>query len=154
MVAGTGDTTTYYILDTNILLAYIRGGKLGQYVEDTLHLMSSPYRPLICVVSVGEIYALARSLQWEREKLQLMDKLIKETVAVDINDKNVLQAYAELYDFTRTHQTVPQNDVWIAAASKATGSTLLTTDKHFDQFADVHITRIWIDEGRAKRGDQ
>lgn len=151
MVTGATDTPTYYLLDTNILLAYIRKGKVGQYVEDTFHLMSSRYRPLVCVVSVGEIYALAKKLRWGKLKLQVMDSLIKETVAVDISDDKVLSAYTELYDFARTHQTIQHNDLWIAAATKATGATLLTTDKHFDQFEGDYITRIWIDQDAVKK---
>jgi len=155
MVTGATDTPTYYLLDTNILLAYIRKGKVGEYVEDTFHLMSSPYRPLVCVVSLGEIYALAKKLQWVDEKLGVMDRLIKETVAVDISADKVLRAYAELYDFTRTHNTIPHNDLWIAASAKATGATLLTTDKDFDQLFEGHyIRRIWIDEQGVKSDRQ
>lgn len=155
MVAGATDAQTYYLLDTNILLAYIRKGKVGQYVEDTFHLMSSRYRPLVCVVSVGEIYSLAKKLQWVDEKLQVMHRLMKQTVPIDISDDKVLWAYAELYDFTRTHDTIPHNDLWIAATAKATGATLLTTDKHFDQlFEGDYIRRIWIDEEAVKSNRQ
>jgi len=42
-------------------------------------------------------------------------------------------------------RTIGQNDLWIAAAAKATGATLLTTDRDFDHLDPTQLQRIHID---------
>lgn len=42
-----------------------------------------------------------------------------------------------------------QNDMWIAATAKATGATLLTTDRDFDHLQGEHIRRVWLDPDSA-----
>ena len=153
METGESEAPPYYLLDTNILVAYIRQGALGAYIEGRFALRASPYKPMICVVSVGEVLALARKFAWADEKVGRMQRLLRQLVRIDISDDRVLNAYSELAEFTRTHETVPQNDIWIAATAKATGAKLLTTDKHFDQFHDRLICRVWIDEEAVRRGD-
>ena len=53
MVAETASKPPYYLLDTNILVASIRAGKLGTHVENTFHLKDSGYKPLISEVRLG-----------------------------------------------------------------------------------------------------
>jgi hypothetical protein len=43
-----------------------------------------------------------------------------------------------------------KNDLWIASAAKATGATLMTTDKDFDHLHPTKLTRVWIDERSGK----
>jgi tRNA(fMet)-specific endonuclease VapC len=144
-------TVVNYLLDTNILVAYVRAGPLGEYVERTYSLMAQPYKPLLCVVSVGEILALARKLGWGSAKAAIMRSLLKEIVLVDVNIPEIQEAYAEICYFSEAHgQKKGQNDYWIAASAKVTGATLLTTDKDFDHLHDIHITRILIDESAAR----
>lgn len=148
--SGGTDEPTYYLLDTNILVAYIRAGQLGEHIERTYRLSALAYKPLISVVTVGEILSLAGKFGWGEQKIFAMNRLLQELIRVDVNDDRVLEAYAELDDFARTHQTVGKNDIWIAATAKVTGAVLLTTDRHFDQFHPAHINRIWIDATVAK----
>jgi len=99
------------------------------------------------VVSVGELGALAKKLGWgQRKQAHLMD-LVRELVVVDINSRQVLESYAELSHWTerRGQKMGQQNDLWIAATAKATGATLVTTDKDFDPLHSHHIQRFWVD---------
>lgn len=149
MAGGEGQPPSY-LLDTNILVAYIRAGPLGEYIEETYRLRSCPYKPLICVVTVGEVFALARKWDWGTGKTTELKHLLRELIWVDVNNEKVLEAYVGLADFARTHRTVGQNDLWIAAAARTARATLLTTDKHFDQFHPKFIHRIRIDEDAVK----
>jgi len=85
-----------YLLDTNILVAYVRAGPLGEYIENTHHLRASNFKPLVCVVSVGEILSLAAMLRWNKKKVASLGNLLDELVWIDINTTEILQAYAEL----------------------------------------------------------
>ncbi|MFW6107275.1 MAG: PIN domain-containing protein [bacterium] len=141
---------TKYLLDTNILVAYIRANALGQYVEESFALRASHFRPLIRVVTVGEIRVLASRWRWGTKKQQAMERLLSELVWVDISDPEVLDAYV-LVDTSRPRgKEIPQNDRWIAAAARATGSRLLSTDRHFGFLPDGLLDFEWIDEELVK----
>lgn len=43
-MAGGG----YYLLDTNVLLLWLRGAKVCETIDGQFHLTESGFRPLIC----------------------------------------------------------------------------------------------------------
>jgi hypothetical protein len=43
------------LLDTNILLALVRDKELGKRISTQFGLESAVHRPLICIVTIGEI---------------------------------------------------------------------------------------------------
>jgi predicted nucleic acid-binding protein len=65
-----------YLLDTNILVALIRAGPLGQFIDATYKLHGQPYKPLICVVTKGEVRSLARQFGWGATKRQALADLV------------------------------------------------------------------------------
>ncbi len=138
-----------FLLDTNILVALIRGGQLGQYIDTTYQLRGQPYKPLICVVTKGEVLSLARQFGWQAAKLQALAQLLQnDVVVVDIDQTAVIDAYVEIEWVSHNHPVgaynMGKNDLWIAAATKATGATLLTTDTDFDHLHPTQLQRIYI----------
>ncbi|MCX8140263.1 MAG: type II toxin-antitoxin system VapC family toxin [Thermogemmata sp.] len=137
---------TDYLLDTNILVALIRNDTLGQRILAEYNLRAFITRCLISVVTVGEIEKLARQFGWGNNKLSRMRELLQQLIWIDINDLAIFSAYAEIACFSEMQGvTIGNNDVWIAATAKASGCTLLTTDRDFDHLDPTHLTRIWID---------
>ena len=65
-----------YILDTNILLTYIRNTTITQRLEEDLGLFSSENNLLISVVSLGEIKSIAYRNKWGTSKLENLTKLL------------------------------------------------------------------------------
>lgn len=57
-----------YLLDTNVLLHLIRGGDLGRYISITFDLANTVHRPLVSIVTHGEIWALADRNSWGTDK--------------------------------------------------------------------------------------
>lgn len=151
MVSTTGGHPQLYLLDTNILVAYIRAGTLGELVEAKYSLKTCPYRPLICVVTVGEVLAFAKRREWGKNKIDAMERLLNNLVRIDISAQEVLEAYAKLHAFSTSHgHQISDNDLWIAASVRATEATLLTTDKDFDPLAAAGlISRDWVDPSIA-----
>ncbi len=138
--------TVGYLLDTNIVVALIRGNPLGQRINAQYKLQHNLYRCLVSVVSVGELIALGRAFGWGRQKLSKLRGLLEELVWIDINSWDILEAYGEIYDISnQSGRSMGENDIWIAATAKVTGAVLLTTDKDFDHLHGEHLTRIWID---------
>lgn len=125
-------TATTYLLDTGILLHWVRGSKVATVIDEQFQLRAANFRPLICEVSLGEIEAFSRGEGWGTEKRNKLKDLKKELVAVDISDGRVIDAYADLSTLAKSNGLAifhDKNDLWIAASARVASATLLTTDK-------------------------
>lgn len=154
-----------YLLDTNVLLALLRAGTLGEYIDATYQPRQAKFRPLVSVVSVGEILSLARQFGWGAKKVADISKLLDNLVVEDINFPEILAAYAEIDHASRVGgRKMGKNDVWIAATARVTGATLLKTDPDFDHLIAGRapsgatmptISGVWIDPklGKPKPAD-
>jgi tRNA(fMet)-specific endonuclease VapC len=151
------------MLDTNVLVALIRAGALGQYIDETYQPRASKFRPIISVVSVGELLSLSRQFDWGEKKTAPIYKLVGNLVVVDIDTPEILAAYGEIDHTSRAGgRKMGKNDVWIAATAKVTGATLLTTDRDFDHLSvgsPIHTPGMpaigvrWIDPRSGERKD-
>lgn len=139
-------TKQHYLLDTNIVVQYVRGSEVAQRIEAQLNLRQQRKRPLISVVSIGELEALARKLKWGQSKVRALRTLVRELVAVDISSREVFDAYGEISAWTEGlgMRMGQQNDIWIAATARATGAHLITTDKDFDDLDPRFLRRTLI----------
>ncbi len=120
-----------WLLDTGILLHWIRASKAAETIDAQFHLRESSFHPLICEVSLGEIEAFARDNRWGPEKQIALKKLKRELVSVDISDTRLIDAYADFSSLAKANGWPifhDKNDLWIAAATRISGATLLTTD--------------------------
>ena len=95
--------TETYLLDTGILLHWIRGGKIAENIDGQFQLRTSPFRPLICEVTLGEMEAFARDTKWKDTRRAKLKDLKKELIAVDISDYRVIEAYADISTLARSH---------------------------------------------------
>ena len=138
-----------YLLDTNVLVHLIRDDATGRTIDGRFRLSTNLTRSVICVVTAGELLSLARQLGWGGRKRAAMRALLDDLIVADVNRPDVLDAYAELdYLSRRAGRTPGKNDLWIAAVARASGMTLLTTDKDFDHLAPSLISRVWIDPAK------
>lgn len=135
-----------YLLDTGVLILYARGSDAGKAIEAQFRFKASAYRPLVCVVTLGEIWAFARLRSWgDRQKTQLKS-FLENLVAVDIFHGSTIEAYAEIQDYARRKgRSLSDNDVWNAAVAKVSGATLLTTDRDFAPLVGRFINCKFID---------
>jgi len=124
-----------YLLDTGVLLALIRGNDLGRHIDQTFGLSSAKLRPLVSVVTHGEIWVLARRNSWGQDKRTSIETMLNNLVCVDINHPKVIEAYVEIDLFSCEHPpgsiTMGKNDLWIAASARAACAYLLTCDNDF-----------------------
>lgn len=136
-------TSTLFMLDTNVLLACIRGGKLGKHIRANYPFDHAGFDALICVVSVGEILSLSKKFAWGEKPNSAMQELLDSLVTIDINAKSVLEAYATIDHFSESKgRRMGKNDVWIAAAANVSGATLLTTDSDFDHLEAASLVSV------------
>lgn len=140
----------YYLLDTNVLLFWLRGGKVCATIDQQFHLSTGGFRPLVCEVTLGEMEAFAMSCSWGTKRRQELAGLRKKLVVVDLTDERMYQAYAAFSTLAK-NQGLPifhdKNDLWIAAATRVSGATVLTTDaKAFKPLRDrKHLDAVVLD---------
>ena len=135
-----------YLLDTNILLAYVRWQALAQSIEATYQLGARQPTPIISIVSEAEIRVLAAQNRWGAFKLRMLEeKMLDFLTVVPIPYKDVIAAYVEIDDYSRRHgRMMGKNDVWIAATARVTEATILTTDKDFDHLHPHMLRREYV----------
>ena len=136
-----------YLLDTNILLAYVRWQGLAQYIEATFQLGARQPTPVISIVTEAEIRVLAAQNQWGAFKRRMLEeKMLDFLTIVPIPCKGILAAYVEIDDYSRRRgRVMGKNDVWIAATAKVEQATILTTDRDYDHLHPHLVMREYID---------
>lgn|SRR5262249_54269346 len=133
------------LLDTNVLVHLVRGNDFGRTVDQQYGLRTRLDRPLLSVVTVGEIFSLARRWKWGSDKEGRMLDLVRELVVVDIHREEILRSYAMIDQYlVEKGRPIGDNDTWIAATAAATSATLLTTDQDFDALEGTFIKRVYI----------
>ncbi len=146
-----------YILDTNVILTYIRQSKYSLLIDEKYAPLSAENTPIISVVSVGELYAIALKNKWGITKIDLLKRFINMFIIADINVSSILQTYAKIDAFSQgklvrdnkfTARNMGKNDLWIAATAATLNAVLLTTDKDFDHLQEtfIRLSRVVIEE--------
>jgi tRNA(fMet)-specific endonuclease VapC len=136
-----------FVLDTNIIMAYVRKSKPFLEAERQFGLTADDAQLIVSVVTLGEIRVLASRNGWGEEKTEALNRFFEETLLiVDISAgaPELLEAYVEIDCFSKG-RSMGKNDLWIAATAKATGSTLVTADKDFDHLGSRFFSVARID---------
>jgi tRNA(fMet)-specific endonuclease VapC len=144
-----------YVLDTNILLHYLRGTALSIWIDQHYRPLDSTINEsIISVVTVGELRALAKINHWGQRRLDKIDDLLEELLITDINTEDLIERYAEIDAFSHdkiigrplgmTARNMGKNDLWIAATTSILDATLLTTDKDFNHLHNQYLNLEFI----------
>jgi len=130
-----------YLLDTNILIAYLRNNDLTQRLENDLDLLNPANTLIISVVSIGEMKSIAIKNRWGQKKQRNLILSLNDFLISDINVSSVINRYAEIDAFSQNRlpgktlgqsaRNMGKNDLWIAAAASVYELPLVTTDKDF-----------------------
>jgi tRNA(fMet)-specific endonuclease VapC len=147
-----------YILDTGMLVGYVRGAGFAEYAEKKYAASQPPNIPIVSIVSKGEIYSLAIQFNWGESKRQELDALLRRIPAVDINHDRIIHRYAEIDAYSQgklpnkplpsglSSRNTGKNDLWIAATGSVLNATLLTTDHDFEHLNGVFLNVAFIDQ--------
>ena len=85
-----------YVLDTGVLLLLARGKALGTSIAGRYGLLNPGVRPLVSVVSHGELWALARRNHWGDKRLSFVRQDVLGSVVTVELSQPVIDAYVEL----------------------------------------------------------
>jgi predicted nucleic acid-binding protein len=127
----------------------LRNNPLSVKIDKKFTPLSFPNKPVVSVVSLGEIQSIGLRNHWGEKRLGLLDRFIKNFLIADINVETVIQRYAEIDAYSRgkhagkplsgSARNMGKNDLWIAATASVLNAKLLTLDNDFDHLKNEFI---------------
>lgn len=142
-----------YLLDTNIVLAYLREAPIYRQIEAEQRLSAPETIILISVVTKAELLSIGVQNNWGEKKMNALSTLLHKLIIIDINeaDSKLMKAYALIDAFSQgklltkslgtSARNMGKNDLWIAATAHVTASALITADHDFDHL-DGHFIQL------------
>lgn len=101
-----------YILDTNILVHQVRQDAVGIRIRNLYAPLLADPRPLISVVTEGELRSLSFQLGWGKEKTEQAHYLLTYFQRTTIETEEILRAYALIDTFSeRVGRSMGKNDL-------------------------------------------
>ena len=135
-----------YLLDTNILVHLVRGDGIGQHIQADYAPMLLDPRPLISIVSEGELRSLTYQFHWGKQKIEQSLFYLSYFKRASIDQPEIYEAYAAIDAYgISVGRSMGKNDLWIAATAHVVDATILTTDKDFDHLASEFLKCQRID---------
>ncbi|OJV20170.1 MAG: hypothetical protein BGO21_12390 [Dyadobacter sp. 50-39] len=131
-----------YVLDTNIIIAYLRKQPFWYRIQETFGLFETGNEVMLPAVIIGELRSLSIQNNWGERRKAEMEELINEFVPLFQLAEDAINRYAEIDAFSQgrlpglrlecSARNMGKNDLWIAAVASALNATLVTTDGDFD----------------------
>ncbi|MCE7064280.1 type II toxin-antitoxin system VapC family toxin [Dyadobacter sp. CY326] len=131
-----------YVLDTNVILAYLRKHSIWDQIEKPFGLFETGTFMYIPSIVLGELKSLAIQNKWGAQRKLELQVLVNELVPVRTITDDIIERYAEIDAFSQgrlrerqlkgSARNMGKNDLWIAATASVLNATLITTDKDFD----------------------
>ena len=151
-----------FLLDTNMLLGFSRQASWALWANAEFEFDDSETVVFTSVICRGEILALAEKRGWGEVSRVRLEDVLGRFPTIDINREPIIEAYARIDAWThgkpvasprdtpppRPAVAMSQNDLWIAATSHVTQTTLVSTDGDFDHLNGIWINRVYVDQQR------
>ena len=121
------------VLDTNAYTRLLAGE------EDVLDVIGTAETVYMSIFVLGELYAGFAGGTKERGNKDTLNRFLRKP---SVKILNATSETAEVFgmvkqDLKKAGTPLPINDVWIAAHTLETGSTLVTYDGHFKKIAGI-----------------
>ncbi|UZD23928.1 type II toxin-antitoxin system VapC family toxin [Algoriphagus halophytocola] len=145
------------LLDTSLILHYMRGDATYSRVEEEYNLLTDPGTIiLLSAISIGEIEGFFLRKNYGQKQTERWRKLLEKSIilSIDGRDEKLMQAYAEIQSYCQNNhptlnagksKTIGQNDMWIAATASVINAILFTKDKDFVHLKEEFIDLVKID---------
>ncbi len=138
-----------YVLDTNIVLIYLKNNTTKDHIEQVFSPFKSSNIPIVSVVTLGEIESIALRNNWGEKRIGAVLKFLDKCVIADINSKDIIKKYGEIDAFSQgklkfnplgnSSRNMGKSDLWIAALASLVDAQLLTTDKDFSHLDKTYL---------------
>jgi tRNA(fMet)-specific endonuclease VapC len=123
-----------FLLDTNIIISLLEGDEL------VLANLDQALEVFVPAIALGELFFGAAKSGRAAENMTKIERFASRRVIV-VCDLDIAREYGRLKQRLREKgRPIPENDIWIAAAAKHHGMTLVTRDGHFGEVEGLHTT--------------
>lgn len=86
------------VLDTSVVLYLARGNDHGQRIDAKYNQRKRPDRPMISIVTLGELLGFVTCRGWGQARTDELDGVVRELVVIGINGA-IVKKYALFHDF-------------------------------------------------------
>lgn len=139
------------LLDTGVLIHFVRGRRAGQLIEDRLCLSERQSDWVLSSVVEAELQLFAVRHHWGDRKVAELQRLPRTLVRISAGEPDVVQAWVEIAAAqTDAGQTIDHNDLWIAATARAAGAILITCDGDFLRLRPGLVSYCHIDQNTGE----
>ena len=116
-----------FLLYTNVFIFAARGGLVWEKIKAVCNPLTYEPKGMVCIVMHGELRAFAELNTLGTRKRSEADFLVSYLDTLDINHRDVIDAYALLDTHSRKIGVrMGKNDLWIAATAHVYGATIIT----------------------------
>jgi tRNA(fMet)-specific endonuclease VapC len=116
-----------YVLDTNIILAYLRKHPVWEKIEKPYGLFEIGTYMYVPSIILGELKSIALRNSWGAQKRMELQLLVNELVPIRSISDDIVERYAEIDAFSQgrlqekqlkdSARNMGKNDLWIAATA-------------------------------------
>ncbi len=92
---------TTFVLDTGLLVGYLRGAGYADYAERHFSMSTPPNFPVVSVVTLGEVYSIALQFGWGEDRLRRLGDALRRIPPVDISSPQVIERYAQIDSYSQ-----------------------------------------------------
>lgn len=147
-----------YILDTNIVLIYVRDTEFTRKLESKINLLKPTNNLVLSVVSIGEIRSIGKQNKWGKKRMKRLSEILDRFLIADINVEEIVEMYAEIDTYSQgkleekttklSSRNMGKNDIWIAATASVLNLELITTDGDFNHLDGEYLKLKKIDQAK------
>ncbi len=123
------------LLDTNAYVSLLSGD------EAVLNVLANASCCYMSIFVIGELYAGFAGGRKERQNRELLGRFLNRST---VKILNATMETSDLFGHIKNSlkkkgRPIPINDVWIAAHTMETGSTIITYDRHFMEVDGLRV---------------
>lgn len=138
-----------YLLDTNILLYYLRQAATWHNIQNRFDLKNA--NNFISII----MWSIALRNQWGERRLKQLENISNEFTVIDLNIESIIKRYGEIDAFSQgklkdrplstSARNMGKNDLWLAATASVLNLTLITSDQDFNHLAPTFLSLEALD---------
>ena len=142
-----------YLLDTNILLYYLRQDVTWHNIQTRFDLKNA--NNFISIINQGELWSIALRNQWGERRLRNLENISNQFTLTDLNIESIVKRYGEIDAFSQgklkdrplgtSARNMGKNDLWLAATASVLNFTFITTDQDFNHLNSTFLNLETLD---------
>jgi len=126
------------LLDTNIYSNFLRGNiEILDCIKNSSHIY-------ISIFVIAELLSGFKGGSKEEQNIKILNNFLnkKKVEIIDANHETSKLFAIIKNQLKQDGKPIPINDIWIAAHSMQTYSTLISNDKHFNYIKNIKVLNI------------